>query len=59
MLPARYVIVVTHIQIDMQEEVVKRFFLSLPFDSHGTVVELNDQVLACVMSPPAGQLCNF
>ena len=31
---------------------VKRFFLSLPDDSQGSVVELNTRALACVSPPP-------
>jgi hypothetical protein len=38
-----------HILLDSQEEAVKRFFLSLPADSQGAVVELNGHAVACVV----------
>jgi hypothetical protein len=38
-----------HILLDSQDEAVKRFFLSLPADSQGSVVELNGLALACLM----------
>jgi len=41
-----------HILLDSQDEAIKRFFLSLPVDSQGAVVELNGRLLACVMPPP-------
>jgi hypothetical protein len=41
-----------HILLDKQDEAVKRFFLSLPVDSQGSVVELNGQAVACVLPPP-------
>ena len=34
-----------HIVRDKQDEAVKRFFLSLPVDDQGSVVELNGLVL--------------
>jgi hypothetical protein len=43
---------VNHIVLDSQDEAVKRFFLSLPDDSQGSVVELNGRALACVLPPP-------
>jgi hypothetical protein len=43
---------VNHIVLHSQDEAVKRFFLSLPNDSHGSVVELNGQAVACVMPLP-------
>lgn len=41
-----------HILLDTQDEAVKRFFLSLPADSQGAVVELNGHAVACVLPPP-------
>src|SRR5580700_4068378 len=41
-----------HILLDKQDEAVKRFFLSLPADAQGSVVELNGQAVACVLPPP-------
>src|SRR5579859_1764693 len=38
-----------HIRLDSQDEAVKRFFLSLAVDPHGSVVELNGQAVACVV----------
>ena len=38
-----------HILLDKQHEAVKRFFLSLPADSQGSVVELNGLAVACVV----------
>jgi len=38
-----------HILLDKQDEAVKRFFLSLPADSQGSVVELNGLALACLV----------
>jgi hypothetical protein len=38
-----------HMPLDSQDEAVKRFFLSLPVDPQGSVVELNGQPLACFM----------
>jgi len=43
---------VNHIAIDAQDEAVKRFFLSLPAEPEGSVVELNGQVVACLVPPP-------
>ena len=43
---------VNHIVLDSQDEAVKRFFLSLPDDSQGSVVELNGHAVACVLPPP-------
>jgi hypothetical protein len=40
---------VHHIPLDSQDEAVKRFFLSLPVDPLGSVVELNGQAVACVL----------
>ena len=40
---------VNHIVLDSQDEAVKRFFLSLPVDSQGSVVELNGLALACLV----------
>jgi hypothetical protein len=44
---------VNHITLDAQDEAVKRFFLSLPVDPHGSVVELNGRAVACVVPLPA------
>ena len=41
-----------HILLDKQDEAVKRFFLSLPADAQGSVVELDGQAVACVVPPP-------
>jgi hypothetical protein len=41
-----------HILLDKQDEAVKRFFLSLPADAQGSVVELNGHAVACVLPPP-------
>ena len=38
-----------HILLDEQHEAVQRFFLSLPADSQGSVVELNGLALACLV----------
>lgn len=38
-----------HILLNMQDEAVKRFFLSLSADSQGSVVELNGRTLAYLM----------
>ncbi len=38
-----------HINLDAQGEAVKQFFLSLPVDPEGAVVELNGQALACLV----------
>jgi hypothetical protein len=40
---------VNHINLDGQGEAIKQFFLSLPVDPEGAVVELNGQALACVV----------
>jgi hypothetical protein len=44
---------VHHIHLDSQNEAVKRFFLSLPVDPQGSVVELNGQAVACVVPMPS------
>ena len=41
-----------HILLDKQDEAVKRFFLTLPVDAQGSVVELDGQAVACVLPPP-------
>jgi hypothetical protein len=43
---------VHHILRDSQDEAVKRFFLWLPDDSQGSVVEVNGRPIACVLPPP-------
>jgi hypothetical protein len=45
--------VVNHILLDSQDEAVQRFFLALPADSQGSIVELNGHAVACVLPPPA------
>jgi hypothetical protein len=40
---------VNHINLGGQGEAIKQFFLSLPVDPGGAVVELNGQALACVV----------
>jgi len=42
-----------HISLDSQDEAVKRFFMALPVDPQGSVVELNGQAVACVVPMPA------
>jgi hypothetical protein len=37
-----------HIELNAHAEAVKQFFLSLPADPDGSVVELNGHVVACV-----------
>src|SRR5438105_12078128 len=44
---------VHHIPLDAQDEAVQRFFRSLPVDPQGSVVELNGQAVACVLSMPS------
>jgi hypothetical protein len=41
--------VVTHINLDTQDDAVKKFFLSLPHDPQGSVLELNGRALARVL----------
>lgn len=40
---------VNHISLDTENEVVKQFFLSLPGDPDGSVVELNGEAVARVL----------
>lgn len=42
-----------HINLDAQGEVVKRFFLTLPVDPDGSIIELNGHVVARVLPPEA------
>ncbi len=42
-----------HINLDAQGEAVKRFFLSLPDDPEGAVVEINGRALARLVPIPA------
>ncbi len=42
-----------HIQLDNQDEAVKRFILSVPVDAEGSVLELNGQAIACLVPPVA------
>jgi hypothetical protein len=42
----------THVSLDGQEEVVKRFVLGLTADPNGSVLELNGRPVACVVPPP-------
>jgi hypothetical protein len=44
---------VHHISLEAQDEAVKRFFLAMPTDPRGAVVELNGQAVACVL--PIGE----
>ncbi len=39
----------THIPLDAQDEVVKRFLLSLTADPQGTVLEMNGRAIVCVL----------
>ena len=43
---------VTHINLDTQADAVKQFFLALPADPQGSVLELNGRAVARVL--PAG-----
>jgi hypothetical protein len=43
---------VKHIDLNAQGEAVKQFFLSLPADPQGSVVELDGQAVACVTPVP-------
>ena len=38
-----------HIRLDAQDEAVKQFFLSLPMDPRGSVVELEGHAVACIL----------
>jgi hypothetical protein len=40
---------VNHIELDGQEDAIKQFFLSLPVDADGSIVELNGRALARVL----------
>jgi hypothetical protein len=40
---------VTHINLDTQEDAVKKFFLALPNDPQGSVLELNGRAFARVL----------
>jgi hypothetical protein len=42
-----------HISLDAQDESVKRFFLTLPVDPQGSLVELNGHAVACLLPVPA------
>ncbi len=42
----------THVSLDAQDEVVKRFVLGLTVDPSGSVLELNGHPVACVVPPP-------
>jgi len=44
---------VHRIPLDSQDESVKRFFLTLPVDPQGSVVELNGHAVACVVPVPS------
>src|SRR5437879_4685693 len=44
---------VNHINLNRQEEAIKRFFLSLPVDPEGAVVELDGHVVAHVFAAEA------
>jgi hypothetical protein len=44
---------VNHIELSRQGEAVKQFFLTLPPDPEGAVVELDGQVVARVFAPVA------
>ena len=41
-----------HINLDAQEDSVKRFVLALTVDRGGSVLELNGQAVACVIPAP-------
>jgi hypothetical protein len=46
---------VHHIALEAQDEAVKRFFLSLPVDAQGSVLEMNGRAIACLVPLPAEQ----
>lgn len=46
---------VHHIALESQDEAVKRFFLSLPVDAQGSVLEMNGRAIACLVPLPAEQ----
>ncbi len=41
-----------HISLESQSDAVKQFFLALPADPAGSMVELNGTPVACVIPPP-------
>jgi hypothetical protein len=41
-----------HVKLDVQEESVKRFVMVLAADAGGSILELNGQVVACVVPAP-------
>jgi hypothetical protein len=41
-----------HVNLDVQDEAVKRFILALTVDRSGSVLELNGEAVACVVAPP-------
>ncbi len=41
-----------HVNLDTENEVVRRFVLSLAIDPAGTVLETNGKPIACVVPPP-------
>ncbi|HYV40078.1 MAG TPA: hypothetical protein VE988_30610 [Gemmataceae bacterium] len=41
-----------HILLESQSEAVKQFFLKLPADPQGSVIEFKGEVVACVVPPP-------
>jgi hypothetical protein len=43
----------SHIKLESQGEAIKQFFLSLPADPEGTVVELNGRAVARLLPIPA------
>ena len=43
-----------HINLDTQGEAVKQFFLSLPVDPEGAIVEVNGRAFARLVPLPAG-----
>lgn len=55
-LLVRKELAVNHIRLDAQDEAVKRFFLSLPVDPRGSVLELEGHAVACILplSPESG-----
>jgi hypothetical protein len=45
---------VHHINLDTQEKAVKQFFLSLPVDPQGSLVEVNGRAVARLVPLPVG-----
>jgi hypothetical protein len=44
-------LVMNHVNLDNQDEIVKRFVLSVSADPSGSVLELNGKAVACIVPP--------